>query len=121
MQRSVSASVELEATNNLMQLNAAAQRALGQIFKSGFEYHKVGVLLHDFISVKNIPATLFETESSIQASQELMGAVKKINQKFGRYTVASASVSGSSDWRARSKFRSPAFTTCWNELPLVQA
>ncbi len=119
-QRSVSASVELEVTNNLMQLNAAAQRALGQIFKSGFEYHKVGVLLHDFISVKNIPATLFETESSIQASQELMGAVKKINQKFGRYTVASASVSGSSDWRARSKSRSPAFTTCWNELPLVQ-
>ena len=121
MQRSVSASVELEVTNNLIQLNTAAQRALGQIFKSGFEYHKVGVLLHDFISVKNIPATLFETESSIQASQELMGAVKKINQKFGRYTVASASVSGSSDWKARSKFRSPAFTTCWNELPLVQA
>ena len=120
-QRSVSASVELEVTNNLIQLNTAAQRALGQIFKSGFEYHKVGVLLHDFISVKNIPATLFETESSIQASQELMGAVKKINQKFGRYTVASASVSGSSDWKARSKFRSPAFTTCWNELPLVQA
>lgn len=120
-QRSVSASVELEVTNNLMQLNAAAQRALEQIFESGFEYHKVGVLLHDFISVKNIPATLFETETSIQASQQLMGAVKKINQKFGRYTVASASVSGSSDWRARSKSRSPAFTTCWNELPLVRA
>ena len=120
-QRNVSASVELEVTNNLMQLNAAAQRALEQIFESGFEYHKVGVLLHDFISVKNIPATLFETETSIQASQQLMGAVKKINQKFGRYTVASASVSGSSDWKARSKSRSPAFTTCWNELPLVQA
>ncbi len=120
-QRSVSASVELEVTNNLIQLNAAAQRVLEQIFESGFEYHKVGVLLHDFISVKNIPATFFETETSIQASQQLMGAVKKINQKFGRYTVASASVSGSSDWRARSKSRSPAFTTCWNELPLVQA
>ena len=119
-QRSVSASVELEVTNNLIQLNAAAQRVLEQIFESGFEYHKVGVLLHDFISVKNIPATLFETETSIQASQQLMGAVKKINQKFGRYTVASASVSGSSDWKARSKSRSPAFTTCWNELPLVQ-
>ena len=120
-QRSVSVSVELEATNNLIQLNAAAQRGLEQIFKSGFEYYKVGVLFHDFISVKNIPATLFETKSSIQASQELMGVVKKINQKFGRYTVASASVSGSSDWKARSKYRSPAFTTCWNELPLVQA
>ena len=121
MQRSVSASVELEVTNNLMQLNAAAQHALGKIFKSGFEYHKVGILLHDFISVKNIPATLFETESSIHASRELMGALKKINQKFGHYTVASASVSGSSDWKARSKFRSPSFTTCWNELPLVHA
>ena len=121
MQRSVSASVELEVTNNLMQLNAAAQHALGKIFKSGFEYHKVGILLHDFISVKNIPATLFETESSIHASRELMGALKKINQKFGHYAVASASVSGSSDWKARSKFRSPSFTTCWNELPLVHA
>ncbi|HIB72057.1 MAG TPA: DUF4113 domain-containing protein, partial [Candidatus Marinimicrobia bacterium] len=120
-QRSVSASVELEATDNVLQLNAEAQRALEQIFKSGFEYHRVGVLLHDFVSVKNIPATLFETESSIQASQELMGAVKKINEKFGRYTVASASANGSSAWRARSNSRSPAFTTCWNELPLVWA
>ncbi len=120
-QRSVSASVELEATDNVLQLNAEAQRALEQIFKSGFEYHRVGVLLHDFASVKNIPATLFETESSIQASQELMGAVKKINEKFGRYTVASASANGSSAWRARSNSRSPAFTTCWNELPLVWA
>jgi DNA polymerase V len=120
-QRSVSASVEMEATDNVLQLNAEAQRALEQIFKSGFEYHRVGVLLHDFVSVKNIPATLFETESSIQASQELMGAVKKINEKFGRYTVASASANGSSAWRARSNSRSPAFTTCWNELPLVWA
>ena len=113
--------MELEATDNVLQLNAEAQRALEQIFKSGFEYHRVGVLLHDFVSVKNIPATLFETESSIQASQELMGAVKKINEKFGRYTVASASANGSSAWRARSNSRSPAFTTCWNELPLVWA
>jgi len=120
-QRSVSVSVELEVTDNLMQLNTASQRALEQIFKSGFEYHRVGVLLHDFVSAKNIPATLFETESSIKASQELMVALKKINEKFGRYTVASASASGSSAWKARSKSRSPAFTTCWNELPLVQA
>ena len=120
-QRSVSASVELSTTDNLILLNAAAQRALEQAFESGFEYHKVGVLLHDLVSVKNIPASLFETESGIKNSPELMWAVRKINAKFGRYTVASASVSGSSDWRARSKFRSPAFTTCWNELPLVQA
>ena len=120
-QRSASASVEMEATDNVIQLNAAAQRALEQVFKSGFEYHKVGVLLHDLASVKNIPASLFETELGITRSHDLMGAVKKINAKFGRYTVASASASGSSDWRARSKSRSPAFTTCWNELPVVHA
>ena len=120
-QRSVSASVEMEATDNVLQLNAEAQRVLEQAFEFGFEYHKVGVLLHDLVAVKNIPASLFETESGIKNSPELMWAVREINAKFGRYTVASASVSGSSDWRARSKFRSPAFTTCWNELPLVQA
>ena len=121
MQRSVSASIELEITNNLIEINAAAQKVLGNIFKPEFEYHKVGIILHDFISIKNIPATFFENKSSIHKSQELMTAVKKINQKFGSYTIASASAAGSSDWKAQSKFRSPAFTTCWNELPLVQS
>ena len=119
-QRSVSASVELDVTDNLMYLNTAAQRVLEQIFKSGFEYHKVGVLLHDFVSAKNIQATLFETKPSIQSSEDLMRALKKINEKFGRYTIASASANGSLAWKARSKSKSPAFTTCWNELPLVQ-
>ena len=82
-QRSASASVEMEATDNVIQLNAAAQRTLEQVFKCGFEYHKVGVLLHDLASVKNIPASLFETELGVTRSHDLMGAVKKINAKFG--------------------------------------
>ena len=120
-QRSISASVEIDATDNMLHLNAAAQRALENVFKSGFEYHKVGVLLHDLVRVKNIPEQLFKTEHKVSRSPELMWAIKNINARFGRYKVVSASASGSSAWRARSKFRSPAFTTCWNELPVVHA
>ena len=120
-QRSVSASVEMEATDNMLHLNAAAQRALEKAFESGFEYHRVGVLLHDLVPVKNIPESLFDTEHKYSRSPELMWAIKNINARFGRYCVTAASASGSSSWRARSKARSPAFTTCWNELPVVRA
>ena len=120
-QRSISASVEIDATDNMLHLNAAAQRVLENVFKSGFEYHKVGVLLHDLVRVKNIPEQLFKTEHKVSSSPELMWAIKNINARFGRYKVVSASASGSSAWMARSKFRSPAFTTCWNELPVVHA
>ena len=121
VQRSVSVSVEMGATDNMLHLNAAAQRALEKVFKPGFEYHRVGVLLHVLVPVKNIPEQLFETEHKVRRSPELMWAIKNINSRFGRYTVVSASASGSSVWRARSKSRSPAFTTCWNELPVVHA
>ena len=105
----------------MLHLNAAAQSALEKVFKSGFEYHKVGVLLYDLVHVKNIPEQLFKTEHKVSRSPELMWAIKNINARFGRYKVVSGSASGSSAWRARSKFRSPAFTTCWNELPVVHA
>ena len=120
-QRSISASVEIDATDNMLHLNAAAQRTLEKVFKSGFEYHKVGVLLHDLVRVKNIPEQLFKTEHKVSRSPELMWAIKNINARFGRYKVVSASASGNSAWMPRSKFRSPAFTTCWNELPVVHA
>ena len=120
-QCSVSASVEMDLTDNMFHLNAAAQRVLEKVFKPGFEYHKVGVLLHDLVPVKNISGELFETEHKVSRTPELMWAIKNINTRFGRYTVVSASASGSSAWMARSKFRSPAFTTCWNALPVVKA
>ena len=120
-QRSISASFEIDATDNMLHLNAAAQLTLEKVFKSGFEYHKVGVLLHDLVQVKNIPEQLFDAEHKVSRSPELMWAIKNINARFGRYKVVSASASGSSAWMARSKFRSPAFTTCWNELPVVNA
>ncbi len=120
-QRSVSASSEIEATDDLTKLNGMSQLLLERIFKPGFQYHKVGILFDDLASLKNYPMSLFEIESNNQKLSELMGLVEKINTKFGRYTLTLASSIGSSDWKARSKFRSPSFTTCWNELPVVHA
>ena len=73
------------------------------------------------VLVKNIPEQLFDNERKASRSPELMWAIKSINARFGRYTVVSASASGSSAWGARSKSRSSAFTTCWKELPVVHA
>ncbi len=120
-QRGASASAEIEATDDLIKLTKLSQLVLQQVFKSGFEYHKVGILLHDLVPAKTYPTSLFEIKLNNQKSSELMKLVEKINTKFGRYTLTSASTSGSSDWKARSKFRSPSFTTCWNELPVVRA
>ena len=120
-QRCASASAEIETTDDLIKLTSLSQLVLEKAFKSGFQYHKVGILLHDLVPLKTYQTSLFEIESDSQRSHELMKMVEKINTKFGRYTLTSASTSGSSDWKARSKFRSPSFTTCWNQLPVVHA
>ena len=120
-QRCASVSAEIETTDDLIKLTSLSQLVLEKVFKSGFQYHKVGILLHDLVPLKTYQTSLFEIESDSQRSHELMKMVEKINTKFGRYTLTSASTSGRLDWKARSKFRSPSFTTCWNQLPVVHA
>lgn len=98
----------------------AAMVGLNEIFKSGYRYHKAGIMLSGISQVGVQQADLF-TEIRDEKSDRLMSTIDQINQRFGRGTLHVASTDLTSQWKMRQDLRSPSYTTNWKELPVVIA
>ncbi|MNR51006.1 DNA polymerase V subunit UmuC [compost metagenome] len=49
----------------------------------------------------------------------LLQTLDQVNRHYGSGTLRLASEAVSADWRMRQEQRSPRWTTCWDELPVV--
>jgi len=49
-----------------------------------------------------------------------MKVIDEINQKFGKDTVRFAGVERCGAWKMKQIFKSPSYTTNWNELLAVR-
>jgi DNA polymerase V len=67
----------------------AALQLLDQLFKPGFMYKKLGVILSDFVPSNAVQLDLFNADND-RKSRNLMQALDDINRKFGAETVHSA-------------------------------
>ncbi|MBA4286266.1 MAG: hypothetical protein C0434_12115 [Xanthomonadaceae bacterium] len=65
-------------------------------------------------------ATLFEDVNAIARRARLNEAVDRINARFGRRTVGLAGAGLAKRWAMRSENRTQAYTTRWDELPMVR-
>lgn len=96
----------------------AAMTGLKEIFRSGFKYHKVGVMLGDISDAAMQQPDLFNAADDGRRTR-LMSLMDQINQKQGRGTLHFASTDLDDAWHMRHANRSPRFTTCWDELPVA--
>lgn len=65
-----------------------------------------------------------DLEPEPQSRGHLMGALVKLNDRFGRGTVhmASTGVKGPQrDFEMRQNLLTPQYTTCWADLPVAKA
>ncbi|UZP67132.1 Y-family DNA polymerase [Desulfovibrio mangrovi] len=97
---------------------------LDAIFKDGYRYKKVGVMLAGLESKHGRQGNLLdclsgETERD-GARDALMRATDAINARFGRGTVQFAAGGVKTEWQMRQDFRSPRYTTDWKELAAVR-
>ena len=93
-----------------------------KIFRTGYRYIRVGVVLTDLISEANAPEFLFSTPYQRSRERDLMNTVDKINLVMGPGTIKFGSVGLSGKpWKARQSSRSPRYTSRWSELPKVKA
>jgi DNA polymerase V len=106
------------ATADTGKLIGAALGALAVIYRPGLGYKKAGVMFLDLIPAANVSGGLFDAPDD-DASQARMRAVDTLNRRFGRDTVAFVAAGTRSAWKPRSAFRSPRYTTRWDELPRV--
>lgn len=118
-------------TSDTTVLVSAALAGLRQIYRSGFKFAKAGVMLMDLIpdTVQQGELDLLCEADGLQQPPEklhLMKAVDALNQRYGRGAVSVASSgtesSGSSRrWTMRQERRTPAYTTCWEDIATARA
>jgi DNA polymerase V len=98
----------------------AAAGLLETLYRPGFHYQKCGVMLLDLSPGTIVQADLFDPRD--RARQErLVRALDALNTDYGARTVHVGDIGGSRPaWAMRQAFRSPSYTTNWQELPVVR-
>lgn len=100
-------------------LNQLALQLLKRLWRDGYHYNKAGVMLSDFYSQKTYQADLFNAANKRPQSDKLMQVVDEINQRgLGRIFLARQGINN--DWRMKRDYLSPAYTTRWEDIPLVK-
>lgn len=118
------ATVTLPApTADTGRLIAAAAAALDRVYRPGLRYRKAGVMLLDLVPADRVPPSLFPDLAAPDSPRRrrLLATVDALNRRGGRGTVHYAAEGTRRAWRMRQEHRSPAYTTRWDELPVVRA
>ena len=103
-------------TNDTFALITEARKALHYIYKPGYKYKKVGVNLTGIVPQKYIQSNLFQPPAHTN-KKKLVDAFDKLNNKFGKSSVASAMIGTRiEEWELIKRERSPRYTTQWREL-----
>jgi DNA polymerase V len=86
-----------------------------RIFQPGRSYKKAGVVLSGLVPDTSIQANLFEPPSK-NIGRFLMEMMDNINFSMRDDVVKFASTGIRRNWKMRQEFRSPRYTTRWEEL-----
>ncbi|WP_318432776.1 Y-family DNA polymerase [Photobacterium leiognathi] len=95
---------------------------LKQIYKPGYEYQKIGVILDELTPAidEGFQLDMFDTSAFDEAKRrELMAITDMMNAKF-KNGIKPASVIATSNWHMKQAFRSNRWTTRLDELPIAK-
>jgi DNA polymerase V len=115
----------INPTDDVRAITKYAKMCLRQIYRQGFHYKKVGIMLGDLMDNTEQQFNLFDdqSDSEKQQTEKLMQVLTDINHKFGRNAIhlAAEGVNKYQPWKMKSVFKSPHYTTNWRDLPVVHA
>ena len=107
------------ATDTNNELQAWAFDCLKRIFQTGYEYRRAGVMLAGFVPADKLTERLYDDERW-DRFRRMMRAVDEVNRRWGRDTVRLGLIKMNEKWRGKSARRSPCYTTCFADIPLVK-
>lgn len=108
-------------TDDSFALIAAARRGVERCWRDGFAYSKAGVMLDELVAADKRPRTLFEDPDDHAKRARLLGAIDRINDRYGKFTAVPGIQGFERRWRLRAESKSPAWTTRIEEVPSVRA
>lgn len=93
---------------------------LKKIFRSGFQYKKVGVIVSDIVPETQVQGNVFESAEVYSRQRDIAQVLDGINRKYGQRTVAYAVQGTRQRWKLRQEQLTPCYTTRWEDLLEVQ-
>lgn len=104
-------------TNDTMLMTQAANQALARIFRKGYAYSKVGILLTNLVQADGYTPDLF-AEPPRKNVGKLMETIDLLNARYGRGAVRVGTVwPEGRAWEMKREMLSPSYTTSWRGLP----
>jgi DNA polymerase V len=102
-------------------LITAALDCLQQIFKPGYIYKKIGVVLSDLHPEQSIQLSTISQlpEQTLEKQTSVMKTIDTINAKFDK-KVSFAATHNKHEWAAKAQRRSAHFTTDWHEILTIK-
>lgn len=107
-------------SNITSELIEYAMKGVDQIYKPGFLYYKVGVMLSDITQAGSTQLSIFDRSDRIKITK-VTDVVDLINMQLGSSTIFYARQGIKREWKTKAEKKSRRFTTDWNELPEVKA
>ena len=104
---------------NTANFMTAMRQGLDHIYRPDCWYKRAGVTLIGLEKADALQTDLLQSTPLAPKEQKLMSVFDELNRKFGRKTVYYAVQNKTAKSYLKREFRSPAFTTSWQDLPLV--
>ncbi|HLP49325.1 MAG TPA: DUF4113 domain-containing protein, partial [Chitinophagales bacterium] len=92
---------------------------LKKVWRDGYAYKKAGVIVTGIVPETNVQAALFDTTDRSKHALA-MEALDKVNKRYGKNTVSSASQGVNRNWKLRQDYLSAHFTTRWGDIIKVR-
>jgi DNA polymerase V len=108
-----------QPTDDSSKLVHAALTGLKAIYRSGYRYKKIGVLLMGLQAKETLQPTLFDDTDNQTRSDNRMRVMDAINRRMGQGSLTIAASGIRQRWAMRRERKSPNYTTDWNELPVA--
>ena len=108
-----------EGTDDHRIVVLGAADAARRLFDRRYKYKKAGVIFTRIVQKDGFTPSLFRDAKAEEKDARLSQVLDEINGVFGRGTVRFG-IQGNGHVLSAQEFRSPCYTTRWNDLPKVR-
>lgn len=98
-----------------------AGRLLRAMFKTGYRFKKVGVMLDAITPDTDWQPALIGGDRIRERRNRLQAAVDRVNTQLGRDTVRPALMGFGDEFVIQANKKSRCYTTDWRQLPIAKA
>lgn len=98
------------ATNSTNLLICYASQAIDMLYKSGYNFHKVGMFVSGIVPNTQVQSAIYSVENKVK-NKAVMKALDGVNAYMGRDTVRFAAQGYSKAWALKAEHLSRCYTT----------